>query len=54
MNEQEFPHNSSHIDVQEAIEKIAQDLWIAAGQPKGRDLEFWLKAEEIWINRQSF
>ena len=30
----------------EQIAAIAQTLWQQAGQPDGRDLEFWLKAEQ--------
>ena len=30
----------------EAIRARARELWEASGCPPGRDLEFWLKAEE--------
>jgi Protein of unknown function (DUF2934) len=31
---------------QDQIAQIAQNLWQQAGQPKDRDLEFWLTAEQ--------
>ena len=31
---------------EEAIRIRAQELWEASGRPPGRDLEFWLKAEQ--------
>jgi hypothetical protein len=37
----------------EAIRLIAYHLWLAEGQPEGRDQEHWLKAEAIWQERQA-
>lgn len=31
----------------DAIERLAHTLWEKAGQPEGRDLEFWLVAEQL-------
>ncbi|MDB5384886.1 MAG: hypothetical protein JWM11_532 [Planctomycetaceae bacterium] len=33
----------------EDVARLAYLRWIAAGQPEGRDLEFWLAAEEEQI-----
>ncbi|WP_156612532.1 DUF2934 domain-containing protein [Paramagnetospirillum marisnigri] len=34
------------------IEKIARKLWIIAGRPEGRDLEFWCMAER-WVLQEA-
>ncbi|MEI6391131.1 MAG: DUF2934 domain-containing protein [Verrucomicrobiota bacterium] len=33
-----------------SIAALAQRLWEQAGQPAGRDLEFWLQAETVILN----
>jgi hypothetical protein len=38
MSEQNISHNT--------IAALATELWIKAGQPEGRDLDFWLEAEK--------
>lgn len=30
----------------DAIEQRAYELWVSEGRPEGRQLEFWLKAEQ--------
>ncbi len=39
------------MDREEEIRRIAYQLWMEAGQPLGRDLDFWLKAEAMWEER---
>ncbi|QOG16364.1 DUF2934 domain-containing protein [Bradyrhizobium sp. SEMIA] len=34
---------------EEAIRKRAYELWLSAGRPGGRDLEFWLSAEREFL-----
>lgn len=43
MAENEVPMND-----QEQIRTLAYHLWEWAGKPKGRDAEFWHKAEQRW------
>lgn len=35
------------------VRLIAYRIWEEEGQPDGRDLEHWLKAEAIWQERQA-
>lgn len=37
--------NQVQADMQKQIETRAYMLWIEAGQPEGKDVELWLKAE---------
>ncbi|MGY4623863.1 DUF2934 domain-containing protein [Bradyrhizobium sp. USDA 4486] len=39
--------------VEEAIRRRAHELWQGAGQPVGRDLEFWLRAEREVKDRET-
>jgi hypothetical protein len=46
-------HSSHNSDERMEIAERAYALWGAAGQPAGRDLEFWLQAEtELEATRQ--
>ena len=40
-------HNCYMNDAQECIRKKAYELWEKEGRKKGRDLDYWLKAEKI-------
>jgi hypothetical protein len=33
-------------EMKRRIEERARELWEADGRPEGRDMEYWLKAEE--------
>jgi hypothetical protein len=33
-------------EMKRRIEERARELWEAAGRPEGRDMEYWIKAEE--------
>lgn len=35
----------------DAVRKMAYVIWLEAGQPEGKQLEFWLQAERQWIER---
>ncbi|MGZ0709085.1 DUF2934 domain-containing protein [Coraliomargarita sp. W4R53] len=39
---------SSPVSNHNEIAKQAHKLWIEAGQPHGRDEDFWLAAEKYW------
>jgi len=42
------PADSTIISDHEEIAKQAHKLWTEAGEPQGRDEEFWLEAEHYW------
>ncbi len=39
-------HNCYHHDLKECIKKKARELWEKEGCKQGRDLDYWLKAEQ--------
>lgn len=54
MSEQTLSTETSLPEIQtDEIAARARDLWQKAGSPDGRDLEFWLAAEqELQLNRR--
>jgi len=44
------PADSTVISDHEEIAKQAHKLWLEAGEPQGRDEEFWLEAEHYWLH----
>ena len=36
----------------DAIRQLAYHLWQEAGCPAGSDVQYWLKAESIWLDDQ--
>jgi hypothetical protein len=45
-------HSVSPSHCRAVIAKAAYFKWLAAGQPQGRDLEFWVAAEQEVANRR--
>ncbi len=37
---------------EEEVQQIAYYIWEEQGHPQGRDIEHWLKAEALWVERQ--
>jgi hypothetical protein len=35
----------------DAIRQLAYQLWLEAGCPAGNDVQHWLKAESIWLDK---
>jgi len=44
-------HNCCEKDAKECVEKKAYELWKKDGCKQGRDLDYWLRAEQI-VNTQ--
>ncbi len=45
----EYPTSEDYTRVEPEIKKkLAHEFWKRAGQPVGRDVEFWLEAEKVW------
>lgn len=41
----------TQIDRDQEIRQLAYTIWQESGCPNGSDLEHWLKAEEIWLEK---
>ena len=41
----------TEIDRDEEIRQLAYRLWQESGCPNGSDLQHWLKAQELWLEK---
>lgn len=44
-------HHTTSVPTEQEIQHAAYLLWIEAGRPAGRDLEFWHAAREMLLHR---
>ena len=45
-----YPRSFNYVTKQEWISRAAYFFWLQEGKPRGRDKEFWYKAEKAWDN----
>jgi hypothetical protein len=43
---------AKEVNREEEIRHLAYKLWQEAGCPDGHDVEYWLSAESLWLDKQ--